>query len=79
MQALVSTILSLCGTAMRSIQVLSLKLFVSMTSVLPSQWADRVAHPRRRQIGAVLAAVRVDLPHEVVVLEDHQHAARQLE
>ena len=27
----------------------------------------------------MLAAVRVDLPHEMVVLEDHQHAAGQLD
>ena len=37
--------------------------------------ADRVAHLRRRQVRPMLAAVRVDLPHEMVVLEDHQHAA----
>ncbi len=41
--------------------------------------ADRVAHPRGREVRAVLAAVGVDLPNQMIVLEHHLHAPRRLD
>ena len=45
---------------------------------IPFPLADRVPHPRGNQILGMLPSIHEDLAHKVIVLEEHEHAAGNL-
>src|SRR5215469_12719557 len=45
---------------------------------IPLPLANRVPHPRLSDVFGMFPAIRIDLAHKVVVLEQHNYAARDL-